>query len=380
MGLESSDLNSIYSDTVWYKPGVGSGSTCTDSPGTFSGTGNEEIAWNYFINRGLKPVQTAAILGNLKVESGIDPQKVQGGGESTVNPLDGHTGWGLAQWTDLGRQKNLQAFADNDPQKRKVYSIELQLDFIWHEASSGNVIKTLKTLTDLQAAVDYWMNTYERPDASSAHEDKRLGGAQDSLTNFGSTPPSDGQVSVTQASCTGPAASTTSDTGIIGQGSGSFTTNATAAAYPGLNTMLAYVKKVAQTAPGALPQATQDFCALMPGGTCTFHCESAVEEIWLGHRGVYPNPNTAWPIIKAAGHAHPADRNPPIGALLFYTAAGDVNGHIAVYLGKNLVFSTDVLKSGSVYIASADKIEVAGWNMTYVGWSDPYFSGVVGKP
>jgi hypothetical protein len=151
--------------------------------------------------------------------------------------------------------------------------------------------------------------------------------------------------------------------------------------------MLTYAKQVAQTAPGPLPKATADFCALLAGRTCALSCESSVEEVWLKHRGVYPNPYSQppnglsnWEVSKAAGHAHPSDRNPPVGALLIYTNAGNPLGHVAVYMGNNLVFSTDLLGAGSVYIGSADKIELAGWNMTYVGWTDPYFNGKVGNP
>jgi hypothetical protein len=178
-----------------------------------------------------------------------------------------------------------------------------------------------------------------------------------------------------------PATPTADDTpSSFGAGTGNFTTNTSAPAYPGLAKMLAEAQKVAQTTPGPQSAATKAFCASLQGGTCALGCESSVEEIWLGHRGVYPNPNSAWPIIQAAGHAHPGDRDPPVGALLFYTAPGDANGHVAVYLGNNMVFSTDVLGSGSVYIASADKIEAGGWNMTYRGWADPYFNGQVGNP
>ncbi|HVV25562.1 MAG TPA: hypothetical protein VHC21_00830 [Candidatus Saccharimonadales bacterium] len=174
-------------------------------------------------------------------------------------------------------------------------------------------------------------------------------------------------------------------TGVSGNGSGQFTTDTSHPAYPGLQQMLAEVEKVGKTQNAD----TAAFCASIGG--CSGKCESAVEMAWLGHRGQYadpfgnPNPNgppgpdSAWAAALASGHAHPGDRNPPVGALLIYTIPGDQYGHITIYLGNNLVFSTDFNDPGSVGIQPASAIETASWAHSYVGWMDPLFSGKVGN-
>ncbi len=181
--------------------------------------------------------------------------------------------------------------------------------------------------------------------------------------------------------------SSTGDTGTTGLpsngGSGPFTTDTQHPPYPGVDAMLARAKKIGQTTAGPpFTAEVKKFCANFGGGDCSYLCESAAEWIWLNHRGVYPDPynssNSAWHTAVAAGHAHPGSRNPPIGALLIYSASGDDHGHVAVYVGDNLVFSTDILGGGGVYVAPAGLIE-SKWGMTYVGWMDPYFNGKVGN-
>lgn len=167
-------------------------------------------------------------------------------------------------------------------------------------------------------------------------------------------------------------------TGVPGSGSGSFTTDTSHPAYPGVDKMLARVENINKD-----PSAAAAFCANFGG--CGGMCESAVEWAWLGHRGQYANPygnsnpngppgsGSAWKAAMASGHAHPGDRNPPVGALLIYTIPGDENGHITIYLGNNQVFSTDFDHPGSAGIDPASHIESGSWANSYVGWMDPYW-------
>src|SRR5580765_5689939 len=68
---------------------------------------NEQAAYAFFIGKGLSSVQSAGIIGNLDVESGVDPTKYQCGGGP---------GRGIAQWSAGGRwdtdsNDNLVAYA-----------------------------------------------------------------------------------------------------------------------------------------------------------------------------------------------------------------------------------------------------------------------------
>lgn len=243
---------------------------------------------------------------------------------------------------------------------------------------------------------------------SSATEDPNTGGSYNNTTDpcltIEQTVGSDGaifdQTLLTQdeqADIGGTSSNSSGDTttpstpvatGITGNGTGNFTTDTSHAPYPGLDAMLARVK-AASTPAGAIA-----FCASLHLGTgCHGDCESAVEVAWLGHRGVYlfpfgsagntPAAGSSWAAALATGHAHPGNRNPPVGAVLIYNrhVPGDV-GHTTIYLGNNLVFSTDFnflgSADGGVGIQPASAIESGAWANSYVGWMDPYYDGQVG--
>lgn len=118
-----SQLESYADDTAWYDPTTGA---C--DPNTLTalrGNDNIEIAFNYFLDKGLTPEQSAGIVGNLRQESGVNP--------SADNPAASGGGGGIAQW-EGGRWSGpdgLLAFAqEND---KPWDDLGLQLDFIWHE-------------------------------------------------------------------------------------------------------------------------------------------------------------------------------------------------------------------------------------------------------
>jgi MYXO-CTERM domain-containing protein len=99
------------------------------------GTAEEELfandvkVCNYFVAKGLRDFQAAGIVGNLDQESGDSPGAVQPGGP----------GRGVAQWSVGGRwdtdaNDNAKAYAAQHGQD--VWSLGLQLDFVWYELAS----------------------------------------------------------------------------------------------------------------------------------------------------------------------------------------------------------------------------------------------------
>jgi len=74
--------------------------------------------------------------------------------------------------------------------------------------------------------------------------------------------------------------------------------------------------------------------------------------------------------IPATLH-HNGDRNPPLGALLFWRTSHRA-GHLALYVGNGNVASTDILVNGQISVVPATYIEQK-WGATYVGWAPPYF-------
>ena len=71
--------------------------------GNLNGANNEEKVWNYLTSVGYSPAQAAGILGNMAMESGVNPRRVQGtsspDGDRDYPPEGGGTGYGLVQWT-----------------------------------------------------------------------------------------------------------------------------------------------------------------------------------------------------------------------------------------------------------------------------------------
>lgn len=75
-------------------------------------------------------------------------------------------------------------------------------------------------------------------------------------------------------------------------------------------------------------------------------------------------------VIPVSMH-HDGDRNPPLGALLFWRSSSRA-GHVAIYVGDGNVASNDILVNGQISVVPAALIEQK-WGATYVGWAPPYF-------
>ncbi|HET7320308.1 MAG TPA: phage tail tip lysozyme [Candidatus Saccharimonadales bacterium] len=116
---------------------------------------NEHTNWTniskvlqFFIGKGLSPEQAAAIAGNFKTESGVDPSKHQYG----AGP-----GRGLAQWEVGGRWDALVKWANHhglDP-----LSLGAQIEYTWHELKTSHSqalheLKKAKTLAQATVAFE----------------------------------------------------------------------------------------------------------------------------------------------------------------------------------------------------------------------------------
>src|ERR1700690_3734340 len=106
------------------------------TPDTFP---NDQAAFDYFVAKGLTNFQAAGIVGNLDQESGVNPNSVQSGGP----------GRGIAQWSVGGRRdtdNNDNATGYAKKEGLAVWSLTLQLDFIWYELQtfSGYGLSKLK--------------------------------------------------------------------------------------------------------------------------------------------------------------------------------------------------------------------------------------------
>lgn len=106
----------------------------------------EEVVWDYLKAAGYSDIQTAAIIGNIYQESGLNPARVESNGE----------GIGLVQWS-FGRKQSLINYASS---KGKDWSdLESQLEFLVSELDSKQFYQPYK---------DTFMNPYSVSEATEA--------------------------------------------------------------------------------------------------------------------------------------------------------------------------------------------------------------------
>jgi hypothetical protein len=141
-------------------------------------TANDKAAFDYFLAKGLTPVQAAGIVGNLDQESNMDPGAVEPGGP----------GRGIAQWSVGGRWNsdagdNAVAYATSHG--KSVTSLGLQLDFIWFELTtfSGYGLSALKKSTTVTGATLAFMTDFEA--CGTCLSSKRISYASAALAAYG---------------------------------------------------------------------------------------------------------------------------------------------------------------------------------------------------
>lgn len=129
--------------------------------------------YNQLLNSGMSPVQAAAIIGNLTVESLLNPNKREINGK----------GIGLAQWTSKNRTNNMFGHVNpeylNDETGR-------QIDFLLQEIKNkdiwNNPNKNKKSFENqkvpynmsVEEATKTFMSGYENPKSDSSHYNDRL--------------------------------------------------------------------------------------------------------------------------------------------------------------------------------------------------------------
>jgi hypothetical protein len=117
-------------------------------------TGQAKKAYNYYLNRGVKPNVAAGIVGNLYKESGLNPMAVG----------DKGTAFGVAQWRG-DRLSNLKKYASN--RGRSHSDLDTQLDFILDEQGENQVLSLMSNQSPEEAAKTF-ADKYERPNPKYA--------------------------------------------------------------------------------------------------------------------------------------------------------------------------------------------------------------------
>jgi hypothetical protein len=141
---------------------------------------NDKPAYDFFVGKGLTNFQAAGIVGNLDQESGVDP---------TIAQYGGGPGRGIAQWSVGGRwdTSNPNAVAYASSQGVSVWSLNLQLEFIWYELTTvGYGFAQLKATTNVTDATLVFMDKYEI--CGTCASSQRITYAQSVLNAYGAPP------------------------------------------------------------------------------------------------------------------------------------------------------------------------------------------------
>jgi hypothetical protein len=190
LAFTQNDVRSIVGKTPYYNPDA-SGEKC-DFNIDLLGSDNIQKGFNFFVGKGLSPVQSAAILGNLIWESGMDPTKQE------LHPRVGRGGYGIAQWTG-DRRTALENTAKREGVD--VSNLSFQLQYLWQELSTSyqtTVLTPLKATSDLTAATAIVLNNFEKPAVPNLSD--RLPLAQKVLALYGKGVP-DLTQNVSAATC-----------------------------------------------------------------------------------------------------------------------------------------------------------------------------------
>ncbi len=151
-----------------------SSSNCENSTVGFGD--NVSIVYNLLISNGYTTNAAYAVIGNLQSESGLNPlaleKKYPENKSITVddsfrlisnNEKTFKGGFGIAQWTSIGRVQNLQNFANNT-NGGKVNDIVVQAKFLVQELNQHKT--NLNTASSLEEATFIVFKDYERPASS----------------------------------------------------------------------------------------------------------------------------------------------------------------------------------------------------------------------
>jgi hypothetical protein len=148
-----------------------------------------KLAQNLMKDLGINKTQASGIVGNIRAESNIIPDRVQGAGTKVGSlKIDGTTGYGYSQWTYPTRQQSLANFAQSKGIDYKTTRLtdDINYGFIIHEFTKEgefiSVLNRLKNTTTLQEATNIVLTQYERPaDQGATEQSRRLTLAQQIL-------------------------------------------------------------------------------------------------------------------------------------------------------------------------------------------------------
>ena len=186
-------------DTSTPKTGTESELVATATPApkldggiTGKGIGGGDMDYmSSFVKQGYTPTHAAAIVGNMRYESG-DFQFAE---ELAPNAY-GTKGYGALQWTNAGDSTRRDDFVNwSKGQGLETNSFQANAGFAAHEMvhgdskgrtnwTGGGGLAGFKGTTDLNSATSHYMQNYLRPAEATANLAERQRRAQDTLTRW----------------------------------------------------------------------------------------------------------------------------------------------------------------------------------------------------
>lgn len=142
---------------------------------------NDKTIWDFLYEKIGNPYGVAALMGNLYVESHLNPKDLQGSYARKFGMTDDQytaavdngsyakdkfvrdsAGYGLAQWTYWSRKASLYDFAKNHG--KSIGDLGMQLEFLWSEIQSyKTVVEAMKTGSNIREISDVICKRYEKP-------------------------------------------------------------------------------------------------------------------------------------------------------------------------------------------------------------------------
>lgn len=134
------------------------GQTVQEVPDDRTPTGNQIV--NFFMNKGLTKNQAKGIYGNIMQESG---------GKHNIVSRDGHSSYGLAQWTGTRKARLFSKYGTNP-------TVNQQLEYLWSELNSTekDALNALRNTSTVEDATKVFMQKFERPANWAANFKNRL--------------------------------------------------------------------------------------------------------------------------------------------------------------------------------------------------------------
>lgn len=174
VGLAGSIKNSVSSFGSSVSSGLGSIVGSNPAKASTSSNENQRKIWNFFKEKGMSEAGIAGLMGNLRAESNLESNIVEGGSHANEITLNGKTGYGLAQWTSLNRQQGLYDYAKS--KGTSTSDLNTQLEYLWQELNGSykSVLSRLMNATSVQEASNAVLHDFESPfDQSKSVEDLR---------------------------------------------------------------------------------------------------------------------------------------------------------------------------------------------------------------